>query len=153
MDGFFRDDKVLVVLNGTAADTAAGSGTLLPALLLLELMHVMFAAPAHLWLPTCCPPSLAPSLPLLLQVLVVAATNRATSLDDALLRPGRFDRTVYMGRPSPSNRLKILQASTASPAGQRSLPRASPQKLVAAKPGLAGSLACLPACLPDRAGG
>ncbi|KAL4436128.1 hypothetical protein ABPG77_005576 [Micractinium sp. CCAP 211/92] len=43
------------------------------------------------------------------QVLVVAATNRADALDDALLRPGRFDRTIYMGRPAPSNRLKILQ--------------------------------------------
>ena len=43
------------------------------------------------------------------QVLVVAATNRADALDEALLRPGRFDRTIYMGRPSPANRLKILQ--------------------------------------------
>lgn len=40
---------------------------------------------------------------------MVAATNRADALDDALLRPGRFDRTIYMGRPAPSNRLKILQ--------------------------------------------
>lgn len=43
------------------------------------------------------------------KVLVVAATNRADALDEALLRPGRFDRTIYMGRPSPANRLKILQ--------------------------------------------
>lgn len=40
---------------------------------------------------------------------MVAATNRADALDEALLRPGRFDRTIYMGRPSPANRLKILQ--------------------------------------------
>ena len=45
MDGFFRDDKVLLlVLDGTAA----GSGTLLVAVLLLELLHVLVAAPAHL---------------------------------------------------------------------------------------------------------
>ena len=43
------------------------------------------------------------------QVLVIAATNLASSLDEALLRPGRFDRVIHMGRPSPSNRLKILQ--------------------------------------------
>ena len=47
-----------------------------------------------------------------LQVLVVAATNRADALDEALLRPGRFDRTIYMGRPSPANRLRILQVRT-----------------------------------------
>lgn len=43
------------------------------------------------------------------RVLVMAATNRVSVLDDALLRPGRFDRIMYMGRPSKSNRLKILQ--------------------------------------------
>ena len=43
------------------------------------------------------------------QVLVIGATNLASALDDALLRPGRFDRTIHMGRPTPSNRLKILQ--------------------------------------------
>lgn len=43
------------------------------------------------------------------QVLVIGATNRVNLLDDALLRPGRFDRVVYMGRPSAPNRLKILQ--------------------------------------------
>ncbi len=41
---------------------------------------------------------------------VVGATNRIKLLDEALLRPGRFDRTIYMGRPSTSNRFKILQA-------------------------------------------
>jgi cell division protease FtsH len=43
------------------------------------------------------------------QVLVIGATNLASALDDALLRPGRFDRTIHMGRPTPQNRLKILQ--------------------------------------------
>ncbi len=46
---------------------------------------------------------------------VVGATNRLTLLDEALLRPGRFDRTIYMGRPSASNRFKILQARRAAP--------------------------------------
>ena len=43
------------------------------------------------------------------KVLVIGATNRLDSLDDALIRPGRFDRTIYMGRPTTSNRFKILQ--------------------------------------------
>ncbi|KAK9845418.1 hypothetical protein WJX81_006080 [Elliptochloris bilobata] len=43
------------------------------------------------------------------RVLVVGATNRMKLLDEALLRPGRFDHTIYMGRPSTSNRFKILQ--------------------------------------------
>lgn len=46
------------------------------------------------------------------QVVVIGATNRISLLDPALLRPGRFDRIVYMGRPSESNRLKILKVST-----------------------------------------
>ena len=40
---------------------------------------------------------------------MVGATNRINLLDPALLRPGRFDRLIYMGRPSEANRLKILQ--------------------------------------------
>lgn len=47
------------------------------------------------------------------QVLVVAATNRKEVLDKALLRPGRFDRAIYMGRPGPDNRYKILAVRAA----------------------------------------
>lgn len=43
------------------------------------------------------------------QILIIGATNLSSALDDALLRPGRFDRIIHMGRPSPQNRLKILQ--------------------------------------------
>ena len=43
-------------------------------------------------------------------MLVVGATNLAALLDDALLRPGRFDRRIYMGNPSAANRFRILQA-------------------------------------------
>ena len=49
-----------------------------------------------------------------LQVIVLAATNRANALDDALIRPGRFDRVVYMGAPTRNGRYKVLQASTQS---------------------------------------
>jgi ATP-dependent Zn protease len=41
-------------------------------------------------------------------VLVVGATNRAADLDPALLRPGRFDRTVYFGLPGRSDRRDII---------------------------------------------
>ena len=42
-------------------------------------------------------------------ILVVGATNRPDVLDTALLRPGRFDRTVAFDRPKESGRLAILQ--------------------------------------------
>ena len=44
-------------------------------------------------------------------VIVMAATNRADILDKALLRPGRFDRQVYVGLPDVKGREEILQAS------------------------------------------
>lgn len=42
-------------------------------------------------------------------VIVVAATNRVDILDPALLRPGRFDRKVYVGRPDIKGREEILK--------------------------------------------
>lgn len=42
-------------------------------------------------------------------VIVVAATNRADILDPALLRPGRFDRQVYVGAPDIKGRIDILK--------------------------------------------
>jgi len=41
-------------------------------------------------------------------VLVVAATNRADDLDPALLRPGRFDRSIFFGLPGRAARRQIL---------------------------------------------
>ena len=42
-------------------------------------------------------------------VIVMAATNRADILDNALLRPGRFDRQVYIGLPDVKGREEILR--------------------------------------------
>ena len=45
-------------------------------------------------------------------VIVMAATNRADILDKALLRPGRFDRQVYVGLPDVKGREEILKVHT-----------------------------------------
>ncbi|WP_312043336.1 ATP-dependent zinc metalloprotease FtsH, partial [Anaerotignum sp.] len=42
-------------------------------------------------------------------VIIIAATNRSDILDPALLRPGRFDRQVYVGRPDVKGREAILR--------------------------------------------
>ena len=42
-------------------------------------------------------------------VIVLAATNRVDILDPAILRPGRFDRQVAVGRPDVKGREEILQ--------------------------------------------
>ncbi len=42
-------------------------------------------------------------------VIVLAATNRPETLDQALLRPGRFDRQVLVDRPDKAGRWKILE--------------------------------------------
>src|SRR5438552_1670874 len=45
-------------------------------------------------------------------VILVAATNRPDVLDPALLRPGRFDRRVVVGRPDVKGREQILKVHT-----------------------------------------
>ncbi|HUV33650.1 MAG TPA: AAA family ATPase, partial [Candidatus Desulfaltia sp.] len=45
-------------------------------------------------------------------VVVLAATNRPDIIDPAVLRPGRFDRRVYVSPPDMGARLKILQIKT-----------------------------------------
>ena len=42
-------------------------------------------------------------------IIVMAATNRVDILDPAILRPGRFDRKVYVGRPDGKGREEILE--------------------------------------------
>jgi transitional endoplasmic reticulum ATPase len=46
-------------------------------------------------------------------VVVMAATNRPDMLDDALLRPGRFDKLLYVPPPDETARLEILRILTA----------------------------------------
>ena len=47
-------------------------------------------------------------------VIMIAATNRPDVLDPALLRPGRFDRQVVVGRPDVKGREAILKVHTAT---------------------------------------
>ncbi|MBU0585932.1 AAA family ATPase, partial [Candidatus Micrarchaeota archaeon] len=46
------------------------------------------------------------------QVIVIGATNRPDSIDEALRRPGRFDREIEIGVPDQAGRRQILQIHT-----------------------------------------
>ncbi|GAC1649380.1 MAG: ATP-dependent zinc metalloprotease FtsH [Ktedonobacteraceae bacterium] len=65
-------------------------------------------------------------------VVVIAATNRPDGLDQALLRPGRFDRRVTVDRPDWNGRLAILKIHS------RTVPLAPDVDLVAIARGTTG---------------
>ena len=45
-------------------------------------------------------------------ILIIGATNRPDAVDDALMRPGRFDRLIYIPAPNESEREDILREIT-----------------------------------------
>lgn len=47
-------------------------------------------------------------------ILIIGATNRPDMIDDALLRPGRFDRLIYVPAPDVEERRDILAKITQS---------------------------------------
>lgn len=51
-------------------------------------------------------------LEILTNVVVIAATNRPDIIDPALLRPGRFDRLLYVPPPDKNSRLQIIKIHT-----------------------------------------
>jgi transitional endoplasmic reticulum ATPase len=51
-------------------------------------------------------------LEILTNVIVIAATNRPDIIDPALLRPGRFDRLLYVPPPDRNSRLQIIAIHT-----------------------------------------
>jgi len=69
-------------------------------------------------------------------VIVLAATNRPDVLDQALLRPGRFDRRVTVLRPDKEGREKILRVHTR---GVPLAPELSLSELAQSTPGLVGA--------------
>ncbi len=69
-------------------------------------------------------------------VIVIAATNRADVLDPALLRPGRFDRKVYISRPDVKGREEILRVHTR---GKPLLPDVDLHTIARLTPGFAGA--------------
>jgi cell division protease FtsH len=69
-------------------------------------------------------------------VVVLAATNRPDVLDPALLRPGRFDRSIQVHAPDQKGRLEILRVHT------RKVPLASEvslEQLASSTPGMTGA--------------
>src|SRR5205807_1835950 len=69
-------------------------------------------------------------------VVVMAATNRPETLDPALLRPGRFDRTVEIPLPNRSERAKILAVHTK---GRRLAPDVDLGVVAGLTPGFSGA--------------
>ena len=51
-------------------------------------------------------------LKILTNVIVIAATNRPDIIDPALLRPGRFDRLLYVPSPDRDSRIQIISIHT-----------------------------------------
>lgn len=80
-------------------------------------------------------------------VVVIAATNRADMIDPALLRPGRFDRTILVPMPDKEGRKKILEICTkeipiekeASVAGSKNPDYVDLEKIADASDGLSGA--------------
>jgi cell division protease FtsH len=69
-------------------------------------------------------------------VIVIAATNRPETLDPALLRPGRFDRTVLVDRPDIKGRADILKVHVKSVKLSESV---NLQQVAAITPGFVGA--------------
>ncbi len=69
-------------------------------------------------------------------VIIIAATNRADVLDPALLRPGRFDRKVYISRPDVRGRREILEVHSR---GKPLLPDVDLETMAKLTPGFSGA--------------
>jgi len=73
-------------------------------------------------------------------VIVLAATNRADILDNALLRPGRFDRTVEVILPTIKEREQIFGVHLRKIKTDENLPKSEyARKLAALTPGFSGA--------------
>ena len=71
-----------------------------------QRLHGWFVDRVNAWLPD--GRQLSKKRPTPANVLIIGATNRASDLDPALLRPGRFDRSVHFDLPNRSGRREII---------------------------------------------
>jgi len=69
-------------------------------------------------------------------VILMAATNRPEILDPALLRPGRFDRTILVDRPDKKGREEILKVHLK---GIKAVKNLDVERLSAMTPGMVGA--------------
>ncbi|WP_422894326.1 ATP-dependent zinc metalloprotease FtsH [Phormidium pseudopriestleyi] len=69
-------------------------------------------------------------------IIIIAATNRPDVLDQALLRPGRFDRQVMVDLPSYNGRLGILQVHARN---KKLAPEVSIEAIARRTPGFSGA--------------
>ncbi len=69
-------------------------------------------------------------------VIVIAATNRVDILDPALMRPGRFDRQVYVGKPDIKGRIEILKVHSRN---KKINPEITFQEIARRTPGFTGA--------------
>lgn len=86
------------------------------------------------------------------KLLVVAATNRPDMMDDALRRPGRFDRTITIPKPDFVGRgqiLPVLAKKLSKRAAERRAIMTGGMKLSARAPSLASSLSPLKSVFVD----
>jgi cell division protease FtsH len=68
-------------------------------------------------------------------ILLIGATNRADTLDPALLRPGRFDRSLHFGLPNRSQRRELIDHFLASRACDATMDATARDDLAAATMG------------------
>ena len=72
------------------------------------------------------------------QVVVLAGTNRPDTLDKALMRPGRFDRHIYIDRPTMKGRQDIFRVHLAKIVTKENMDHLT-GRLAALTPGFAGA--------------
>ncbi len=89
---------------------------------LVDAVNAWLPSHRRLRKPTAVPPN----------ILVIGATNRAADLDPALLRPGRFDRTIYFGLPSRTGRRDIIDYYLGKKAHEEELDDPSRRETLAA---------------------
>lgn len=69
-------------------------------------------------------------------IIVIAATNRPDILDPALLRPGRFDRQIYIPKPDVRGRYEILKVHARN---KKLAPNVDLEIVARATPGFTGA--------------